>query len=433
MKTAVIMKITAGLLVILSAAFTASAHYAAAPSAETPADSLLVLSKTDRTLAIVNPATLEVLARIPVGNDPHEVIASSDGRTAYVSNYGSGAYNTLAVVDLVEQKALPSIDLGALRGPHGLFFIGGKVWFTAEAAKAIGSYDPATRSIDWIFGTGQNRTHMIYVWPDMQRIATTNVSSATVSIIEKGAGGAPGRGGATSVTGEASLNGPPPGIPPTGVQGAPPTGLGGSSSSSGSSAPPVAMPPTRGGPPPQSGPPPSSPQQAPPGRGPQGPPGGDWSQTVIKVGNGSEGFDVSPDGKEIWVANAGDGTISIIDVASKSVTQTLAADVRGANRLKFTSDGKLVLVAGLGGAPGIGQSGADAALTVIDSATRKVIKRIAVGRGAAGIVMQPDGARAFVACSPDNYVAVINLRTLEMIGRIDAGGNPDGLAWATRR
>jgi YVTN family beta-propeller protein len=153
---------------------------------------------------------------------------------------------------------------------------------------------------------------------------------------------------------------------------------------------------------------------------------------VIKVGNGSEGFDVSLDGKEIWVANAGDGTVSIIDVASKSVTQTLAADVRGANRLKFTPDGKLVLIAGLGGAPGIGQSGADAALTVVDAATRKVIKRIAVGRGAAGIVMQPDSARAFVACSPDNYVAVINLQLLEMVGRIDAGGNPDGLAWATR-
>jgi YVTN family beta-propeller protein len=435
MKTKSNIKATLASLFFLAAILSASSvrtagsskSRSAAPSADTPADTLLVLSKTDRTLAIVNPATLEVIARIPVGNDPHEVIASTDGKTAYVSNYGSGAYNTLAVVDLVAQKALPSIDLGALRGPHGLFFIGGKVWFTAEAAKAIGSYDPATKTIDWIFGTGQNRTHMIYVWPDMKRIATTNVSSATVSIIEKAVPGAPGRGGAANPPGpnDSNLQGGPPGIPPSGAQGAPPPGLGGSSSGTGSSAPPVTMPPTRGGPPPQSAPPPSSPQQGPPqGRGPQGPPGGDWTQTVIKVGNGSEGFDVSPDGKEIWVANAGDGTISIIDVPSKSVTQTLAADVRGANRLKFTPDGKLVLVAGLGGA--------DAALTVIDAATRKVIKRIAVGRGAAGIVMQPDGARAFVACSPDNYVAVINLQSLEMVGRIEAGGNPDGLAWATR-
>src|SRR5204862_7250049 len=157
-----------------------------------PNQLLLALSKKDQTLAIVDPASLKVLARIPVGNDPHEVIASSDGKTAYVSNYGGGAFNTLAVIDLIAQKPLASIDLGPLRGPHGLDFADGKVWFTAEAAKAIGSYDPSTNRIDWVFGTGHNRTHMIYVSPDLQRIVTTNVSSGTVSIIEKSAARAPG-------------------------------------------------------------------------------------------------------------------------------------------------------------------------------------------------------------------------------------------------
>src|ERR1035438_327613 len=162
---------------------------------DTPANALLGLAKHDNTLAIVDPSSLKVLARIPVGNDPHEVIASADGKTAYVSNYGFGAYHTLAVVDLIAQRALPSIDLGALRGPHGLAFAGGKVWFTAEAAKAIGSYDPATKSVDWILGTGQNRTHMIYVSPDTKLIVTSNVNSGTVSIIERVAGSGPGPGG----------------------------------------------------------------------------------------------------------------------------------------------------------------------------------------------------------------------------------------------
>src|SRR5438270_4879562 len=116
----------------------------------TPKETLLALSKHDQTLAIIDPVSLKILARVPVGNDPHEVIASADGKTAYVSNYGGGAYNTLAVIDLVGQKALPSIDLGPLRGPHGLTFVAGKTWFTAEAAKAIGSYDPAAGKIDWI-------------------------------------------------------------------------------------------------------------------------------------------------------------------------------------------------------------------------------------------------------------------------------------------
>jgi len=313
---------------------------------ETPANALLVLAKHDNMLLIVDPASLKVIARIPVGNDPHEVTASADGKTAYVSNYGSGAYNTLAVVDLAGQKVMPAIDLGALRGPHGVTFVDGRVWFTAEGAKAIGRYDAANKSVDWILCTGQNRTHMIYVSPDMKWIATTNVSSGTVSIIEKSAGG----------------------------------------------------------------------------HGPGGPPGGDWNETVVRVGNGSEGFDVSEDGKEIWVANAEEGTVSIIDVASKQVKQTLAADVRGANRLKFTLDGKLALISTLRGSD----------VTVIDTATRKTVKRIPVGHGAAGIVMQPDGARAFVACSPDGYVAVIDLHTMEVVGHIEAGRDPDGLAWAVR-
>ena len=44
--------------------------------------------------------------------------------------------------------------------------------------------------------------------------------------------------------------------------------------------------------------------------------------------------------------------------------------------------------------------------------------------------MQPDGARAFG--SSRTGVVVIDLNTLEVVGRIDAGGNPDGLAWVAK-
>jgi YVTN family beta-propeller protein len=334
----------------------------------TPRESLLILSKHDHTLAIVDPATLKVLARIPVGDDPHEVIASADGKTAYVSNYGgngAGALHTLAVADLINQKALTPIDLGALRGPHGLDFAGGKLWFTAEVAKAFGSIDPASGTVDLVLGTGQNRTHMIYVTQDMNRIFTTNVSSGTVSIFEKVAPKSP--------------SGPPPGAPAAGA-GAPPPGP------------------------------------------PPGPPTPEWNQTVIRVGNGDEGFDVTPDGRELWSANAQDGTISIVDLAKKEVAQTLSAEVRGANRLKFTPDGKRAFVSTLFGAD----------VAVFDVASRRELKRIPVGHGAAGIQMQPDGSRVFVACTPDNYVVVIDLKSLEVTSHIDAGRNPDGLAWALR-
>src|SRR6202012_590717 len=108
----------------------------------TPHHALLALSKADHTLAIVDPVTLKVLARIPVGTDPHEVIASADGRTAYVSIYGGGSLHELNVIDLVAQKPLLNVDTKPLNGPHGLTFVGGKLWFTAEGAKSVGRYDP---------------------------------------------------------------------------------------------------------------------------------------------------------------------------------------------------------------------------------------------------------------------------------------------------
>lgn len=354
--------------VFCAAFLVASACLQSASAQPTPKASLLVLSKQDHTLAIVDPATLAVVARIPVGDDPHEVTASADGATAYVSNYGFGAFHTLTVVDLVHQKRLSSIDLGALRGPHGLTFVAGKVWFTAEAAKAIGSYNPASGQIDWIMGTGQNRTHMLYVFPGARRILTTNVNSGTVTIMNK----------------VDARPGPPPGMPPGGnpLPGGPRPG--------GFAPPPV-------------------------------PAGGDWELSVVPVGHGSEGFDVSPDGNEAWVANAGDGTISIIDIAAKQVTATLAVNVPGANRLKFTPGGKMVLVS----------AGPD--LVILDAATHQVIKRLTTGHGSGGVLIQPDGARAYESCGPDNDVVVIDLKTLEVVGHIDAGGGPDGLAWAVEQ
>jgi YVTN family beta-propeller protein len=328
-------------------------------------NSLLILSKRGHTLAIVDPATLKVLAKVPVGDDPHEVIASTDGRTAYVSNYGGGSLHTLAVVNLMDQKAMPAIDLDPLHGPHGLTFVGGKTWFTVEGSKAIGRFDPATQRVDWVLGTGQDRTHMIWVSEDEKKIVTANVASGTMTLMELTAR-------------RQGPGGPPPGAPrPAGA----PTG-----------------------------PPP----------GPRGP---DWEATVVKVGSGPEGFDVLGDGTTIWVANAQDGTVSLIDFASRKVIDTLAVNAKGANRLKFTLDRKTALISSLGGSE----------LVFVDVASRKVIKRLKIGTGAAGIVMQPDGARAFVACSPDDYVTVIDLKTMDVVGKIDAGGEPDGMAWALRR
>lgn len=299
---------------------------------------LLALSKSEHTLAIVDPGTLKVLAKVPVGEDPHEVIASADGKTAYVSIYGGGRFHTINIIDLVAQKAKPEVDTKPLFGPHDLVYVNNKLWFTAEGSKAVGRMDPATQKIEWSMGTGQDRTHMLYVTPDGNTIYTININSGTVSLLSNSA-----------------QNGRE-----------------------------------------------------------------NWTQVLVPVARGSEGFDVTPDRKYLWTVSGQDGSISIIDLAGKKLDATIDAKAVGANRLKFTRDGKYALIASLR----LGQ------LIVYDVNSRKEWKRIEIGTGAAGILIQPDNKRAFVACTPDNYVSIIDLGTWQVTGKLDVGKNPDGLAWA---
>jgi YVTN family beta-propeller protein len=309
--------------------------------AQLPSPALLVLNKDDNTLAIVDPATNKVVGTAPTGDAPHEVAASSDGRFAYVSNYGpfqpDQPGNSISVIDLTTRKET-RVDVTPLRRPHGITFAGDKVYFTAELNKAIARLDPQTLKMDWLMGTGQNRTHMVMLSKDMNTIFTTNTQSNSVNIIERTSG----------------------------------------------------------------------PEQ--------------WTETVVPVGKGSEGCDLSSDGKQFWVANAGDGTVSVIDVAMKKVVQTFDVGAKHSNRLKFTRDGKQVLVSDLGSGD----------LIVIDTASRKVIKRLHLGKSTEGILIVPDGSRAYVAVSGDNKVAIVDLKTLTQSGEISTGRDPDGMAWTGR-
>ena len=84
-------------------------------AAETPSPALLVLNKADQAPAIVDPASGKVAARVRVGEGPHEVTVSTDGKLAFVGNYGQHTPgNTISVIDLVGQKELRRVDLGPL-------------------------------------------------------------------------------------------------------------------------------------------------------------------------------------------------------------------------------------------------------------------------------------------------------------------------------
>jgi len=152
---------------------------------KTPSPALLVLNKGANELAIVDPGSGSVAARIPVGEGPHEVTVTSDGKLAVVSNYGARTPGqSLSVIDIAAQKELRRVELGALRRPHGLWENGGKVYFTAEVNKLVGRFDPQTNNVDWLLGTGLVGTHMVVANKDASRLYTANIGSDAIDVLE---------------------------------------------------------------------------------------------------------------------------------------------------------------------------------------------------------------------------------------------------------
>jgi DNA-binding beta-propeller fold protein YncE len=344
------LALRACLLVGLTGLMVANLVHATQP---TPQRALLAISKLEHRLSVIDLATLTIVARYPVGPDPHEIATTADARTAYVSNMIDGGGHEIDVIDLAGQKAQPALDTGPLKGTHGLVFRDGKLWFTAQGAKSVAQLDAATGTVDWVMGTGQDGTHMIQLTPDGHRFYTTNMGSGTVSLFDYQL------------------------VPPS---------------------------------------------SAAYGFVPQGrEPTLQWVQTLIPLAPGVEGFDVAPNGAELWTASPATGQLFVIETATRRVS-AYAAGLFGANRLRFTLDGKRLFVSSI-------RSGD---VVVFDTATRGELKRLHFCNSTTGIAMDPDGTRAFIACYGDGYLAVIDLASLDVMGRVEVGGRPDGMAFAIR-
>ena len=157
---------------------------------------------------------------------------------------------------------------------------------------------------------------------------------------------------------------------------------------------------------------------------------------TIRTGGGAEAIDLSPEGKEIWVGNRAEDTISIINGETLDIIATLESK-HFPIRLKFTPDGKHVLVSNR-------QSNE---VSVFDAKTRTEVRRIPMiadevgeltGRflsnvaGAApiGILVHPNNDYAFIANTGADFVSVIDLNQWKIITKLEAGREPDGMAFS---
>jgi YVTN family beta-propeller protein len=146
----------------------------------------------------------------------------------------------------------------------------------------------------------------------------------------------------------------------------------------------------------------------------------------ITTGDGTEGIAISPDQREVWAGNRDGNTLSIIDVASLKVVATPPSKSFPI-RVKFTADGKNVLVS----------NASSGAVAVWDAATRRELRRIDMREPKAsqwgspiGILIAAPLAQAFVATPNLNQVAVIDLRTWQVVDWLTTGNEPDGLGYS---
>src|SRR5262245_25069658 len=149
---------------------------------------LLVLNKTDFTLAFVDPTTNTVVAKVPTGDGPHEVVVSTDGKFAFVSNYQAQT-PSLSMIDIAASKEVRRIDTTPLGRPHGLAFFDGKVYFTSETNQMIGRYDPVADRVDAQYPTDQRSSHMVVIGRDGRHLFTANIAGNSISMFDRGADG----------------------------------------------------------------------------------------------------------------------------------------------------------------------------------------------------------------------------------------------------
>jgi len=126
----------------------------------------------------------------------------------------------------------------------------------------------------------------------------------------------------------------------------------------------------------------------------------------------SEGF--------AYIANSGDGTISVINVATNTIISTI----------KPPHNPTCICISPNGSKAYIGCSGGSSTVTVINTITNAIISTIPVSSSgeSTGITVSPDGNMLYVVNYVTGTVSVVNTATSAVVAVIPVGQNPYGIA-----
>jgi DNA-binding beta-propeller fold protein YncE len=298
---------------------------------------LVVTNKSPSTATIIDVASGRTITTLPTGAGPHEVVVSSDGRIAVVTDYSGQPGRTLTVIDVPTLRVARTIDLGQYNRPHGIVFLPGDslVAVTSEASGNVVLVNVLAGAVRAGIATQGQGSHMLGVTGNGALAYTGNMQSNTVSELDLR-------------TGRFVRSWPVPTTP--------------------------------------------------------------------------EAINVTPDGKEVWVGSNGTGKVSVVDVATGTMT-TAAEGLGWPYRVLYTPDRNTVLLPDLRGEE----------LRFVDRASKRELGRIDfAGAAPQGIAITPDGRYAFQSLSRQARVAIVDVVNRRVVGYLSAGETPDGIAYTTR-
>lgn len=305
-----------------------------APASKGGAGLLLVGNKGEDSLSFIDLATGNELARPATGRMPHEIAISPDGRQAAVVAYGG---TSIDIFDIASRTKLRTIELVPSQGPHGLVWLDdGRLVATAERSQTLVVVDTANGDRLTHIDTGQRGSHMVAVSADKSRAYTANIPAGTVTVID--------------------------------LQAA-------------------------------------------------------RKLRDIAVGGNPEGLALAEADRTLWVADLQGARVQAFDTQS---FERLAGIATGPSpiRVLTSPDGRWVVTSNLG----------DGSLTVIDAATRRKVRDIKLSEGDSArqvtILFSRDGRLLYVAETGPDTVAEVDFASGRVLRRLKAGNDGDGLAIA---
>ena len=150
---------------------------------------LLVSLIGERQVAVINPITQQVLAKLPSPQGPHEITLSPDGRLAYVAHSGSGpntpSGNSIVVLDLRTLSVKSTFK--TCQSPHDTRVSrnGRILWVACALSKAILELDAATGAIRKTWDTKLDGGWFVEITPDDRKLFVPHLEAKALSMIDR--------------------------------------------------------------------------------------------------------------------------------------------------------------------------------------------------------------------------------------------------------